>query len=150
MEYVDIFVALIFFSYCLSILLRLLYITYQHSRFEFNEHKVSFIVNAAALITSIPLIMLGIYYWMTDFNGFEVNQWEFYIYYISHTLPTVIYIFIRPDEDCFNCFNRQAPRTYSYFQYTVSEIRRRDFSESDLFNNLDVYGTSSRPSTETG
>ena len=138
LEICDCVIAPILFIYALTILVKLLNRAKQHSHFEFHEHKVHLIVYALSLIISIPLIMLGIYFWMTDFEYFIVERWEYYVYFCSHILPTVVYILSRPDEDCFNCFNRQAPQTYSCFQYTRQEIRQRNMSDAELIEHFEV------------
>ena len=83
------------------------------------------------LLISQPLILLGTVFWLSDADGFEFNRWEFYVYWLSHSLPMFVFIFIKPREDCFNCFNRQAPAVFSCFQFTLTEIRERSYSDTD-------------------
>ena len=51
------------------------------------------------------------------------------MYFAASVLPAVAYIFTRVDHDCFNCFNRLAPRRYSFFQFSEKERVSKCISE---------------------
>ena len=106
MEILDAFTGPLFLFYTCCVLCKLLHITRRHSRYEYNLHKTGFILMSVTLLISQPLILLGTVFWLTDADGFEFNRWEFYVYWLSHSLPMFVFIFIKPREDCFNCFNR--------------------------------------------
>ena len=106
MEVLDAFIGPGFMVYIFYVLCKLLIITRRNSVYEYHQHKAGFILMSIALVTSQPLILLGTVFWLTSKDGFEVNRWEFYVFWLSHSLPMMVYIFVKPREDCFNCFNR--------------------------------------------
>ena len=70
------------------------------------------------------------------------------MYFSASVLPAVAYIFTRVDHDCFNCFNRMAPRPYSFFQYRSSErlsktLTDRESMLDDSFENMQLRASRS-------
>ena len=48
----------------------LLYIARKYSRFEYNNHKVYTTLMSIGLLMCYPLQMIGIYYWIVNFDGY--------------------------------------------------------------------------------
>ena len=111
-----------------------LYIARTYSRFEYNKHKVYTTLMSFGLLMCYPLQMIGIYYWIVNFDGYIDTRWSYYTYFVSRALPSIVCILTRPDEDCFACYNRCAPQKYSTFQFSNEEIFRKacGFTEDEL------------------
>ena len=117
----DIANASMLFCYCLYVVVKLFIYMRIYSRFEYDKHKIILSCNLTGMLLSLPLVIVGKYYWYVDFCEYIHYRGFFYLYFISAVLPAACYIFTRPDHDCFNCFNRIAPQTYSWFQYPKCE-----------------------------
>ena len=111
----DVINAGLLWLYVVFVVVKLFSFMRKYSRFEYNKHKLLLTCNFLGLLISLPLCMMGKYFWIVDFCKYVHFRGFFYMQFISCVLPATTYIFTRADHDCFNCFNRIAPRPYSCF-----------------------------------
>ena len=116
---------------CLIYLLYVIVLLWKHSyasyRFEFYKHRVFFIIFSICMLTCMPSILLESIYWSVDTSKWTISSYTsgrilLYVDYLLHTVPTLIFALFKPNEDCFNCFNRLAPQRYSRYQYSVYDL----------------------------
>ena len=117
------------FCYCLYVVVKLYIYMRIYSKFEYDRHKRMLTFNLTGMLLSLPLVIVGKYFWYVDFCEYIQYRGFFYMYFISCILPAAFYIFTRADHDCFNCFNRIAPQTYSWFQFPNNSKLLLAFSE---------------------
>ena len=67
-------------------------------------------------------------YWLTDLKVKIESNIVYFGNSVAHTIPAVLVLVVKPNEDCFTCFNRCAPARYSYFQYTVATLLTKRIS----------------------
>ena len=97
------------FCYCLYVVVKLFIYMRIYSKFEYDRHKCLLTCNLTGMLLSLPLTIVGKYFWYVDFCQYVHYRGFFYMYFFSCILPATFYIFTRADHDCFNCFNRIAP-----------------------------------------
>ena len=115
--------------YILYIFIKLFSVMRNYSRLEYERHKVPLALNFLGLLVSLPLCICGKYFWLVDYCVYIDYRGFYYMYFISSILPPVAYIFTRVNHDCFNCFNRIAPRRYSFFQLSRSDRLSKSLSD---------------------
>ena len=81
-----------------------------------------FVVVSISLWLSLPLVFTDLLMFMHNTALYGDIRFGYYSDCFAKTLPCFVYLFMRPAEDCFTCFNRLAPQTYSALQYSQGEL----------------------------
>jgi len=118
----DIIVVFTCFVYFFFVIINLWRSTYSKFRFEFHQHKRFFIVFYLGMFICLPFVLLEMIIWMTDFNSYLEARFVVYFGYAAHSIPSLLCAVAKPNEDCFNCFNRVAPQRYSTYQYKDADL----------------------------
>ena len=61
-------------------------------------------------------------FWLKDLSVRIESDYVYFFSSLSHTIPAALILFVKPNEDCFTCFNRCAPDRFSYFQFSLSNL----------------------------
>jgi hypothetical protein len=85
---------------------------------EFKEHRVSFLLNEIGVIVSIPLIVFNFSFTICFSTYSATHIYLSYVYFISRTLPPLIYLITKRNEDCLKCFNKDHALRFSIYQFT--------------------------------
>ena len=80
-----------------------------------------FVLNSLGLLTALPLVIDGLIVFMNSYENYLELRYIYYEDFVAKILPSLIYIVTKKNEDCFNCFNRLAPQTFSIVQYSADE-----------------------------
>ena len=59
---------------------------------------------------------------MISFKNYLEARFVVYLGYAAHSTPSILCAVAKPNEDCFNCFNRLAPQRYSVYQYKDGDL----------------------------
>ena len=98
--------------------LRLVWLSWRYSRHEARKHMSFFLINSIGLITGQLLYMIIIVVSYIDPNFYLSWRMGYYYDWLSQLWPALIYMLTKRNEDCFGCFNRLAPQTYSVIQFS--------------------------------
>ena len=107
------------FSYFAYVIINVQIRTFSRFRFEYYRHQAYFFILFVGILIGMPLVLMDLVYWQISFDGYLSARWLFYLCFMAHSIPALICIFAKPNEDCFNCFNRLTPSQYSVYQYTI-------------------------------
>ena len=108
--------------YVIFCFIRLIVFAWKYSRLEAREHMWYFMVVSASLGFSLPLVINNLLMFMHKAALYGDIRFVYYSDCIAKTLPCAVYLLMKPSEDCFTCFNRLAPQTYSVLQYSREEL----------------------------
>lgn len=72
-----------------------------------------FVITSLGLLLALPLVINDLIYFMYNTNTYADWRYGYYFDWLAKTLPSMVYLIGKRTEDCFNCFNRLAPQTYS-------------------------------------
>ena len=72
-----------------------------------------FITNTLGMLLALPLIINDLITFIFDYDEYTTLRWVYYQDNFAKILPSLVYIATKKNEDCFNCFNRLVPQTYS-------------------------------------
>lgn len=107
--YFDLFFILLIFIYIFFVMGFLIQQTYVAFRYEFKRHQMYLYVLTFFLFLCLPLFVGEMAFWIKDEDKVIQSRYIYFGSYIAHTIPSVLIILARPNEDCFTCFNRVAP-----------------------------------------
>ena len=124
MLYCDCTYASLLYIYEIMCMVRLIYFSWKKSRLEAKAHMKYFVLNSLGMLLALPLIINGLVVFIREYDMYTWKRWVYYQDYFAKMLPSLIYICTKKNEDCFNCFNRLAPQTYSIFQYSQEDLLR--------------------------
>ena len=110
------------FTYFFHVIFILWRQTYKNFRFEYHKHRCFFVIFSIGMIICLPFVLLEMIYWMLGFDSYLEARFVVYFGYAAHSVPSLLCAIAKPNEDCFNCFNRVAPQRYSTFQYTDADL----------------------------
>lgn len=79
------------------------------SRYEAKHHMNYFIAVSLGLGLCFPFVIYDLLIFKEDPTGYSNWRFGYYTDWFAKTLPCVVYLLMKPAEDCFNCFNRLAP-----------------------------------------
>lgn len=108
------------------------------------------------MIICLPLVLLEMVYWMIGFITYLEARFVVYFGYAAHSTPSLLCAIAKPNEDCFNCFNRVAPQRYSTFQYKDADLltlyleqdEQRDIMRRVTFTETEIdINHTSRPNS---
>ena len=77
---------------------------------------------SVGIVVCLPLVLLEIGSWYFNFDNYLDKRYMEYIGFVAHTLPSLLSVLLKPNEDCLNCFNRIAPQRYSIYQFTNVDL----------------------------
>ena len=123
MLYCDCTYASLLFFYEIWTMVRLICFSWKKSRLEARAHMLYFVLNSLGMLLALPLIINGMLVFISKYDEYTTLRWVYYQDNLAKILPSLIYIATKKNEDCFTCFNRLAPQTYSILQYTQQDIR---------------------------
>ena len=128
--YIDSIIIIVSFGYLFFVLFMLLTRIHAKFRFEFKRHIIYLATVTFAMLLCVPFDILYMKEWMDLSNEIESerSRLAYYGSNIAKLVPTLLILFVKPNEDCFNCFNRLAPERYSYFQYSISNLLNKRLS----------------------
>ena len=118
MLYCDTIYVSLLFMYVIWTMIRLICFSWKKSRLEARAHMPYFVLNSLGMLLALPLIFNGTIIFLTHYDTYTSLRWIAYENYLAKILPSLVYICTKKNEDCFTCFNRLAPQTYSILQYT--------------------------------
>ena len=101
--------ACMLFFYEVFVVIRLIYFSWKYSRHEARQHMTYFVLNSIGLLTALPLVIDGLFVFIYSYDEYSDLRWIYYEDFVAKTVPSLIYILTKKNEDCFNCFNRLAP-----------------------------------------
>ena len=110
------------FLYMIAFNLRLICYSWRFSRHEAKQHMFYFVTNSIGLLLSLPLVIDGLLVFINHYEEYTLIRWVYYEDFVAKSMPSLVYLLTKKNEDCFNCFNRLAPQTYSVLQYTKTEL----------------------------
>ena len=61
------------------------------------------------MLFCLPLVLVEMVKWMISFSTLLEARFVVYLGYAAHSTPSILCAVAKPNEDCFNCFNRLAP-----------------------------------------
>mgnify|MGYP001626840315 CR=1 FL=1 len=122
MLYCDCVYASLLFIYMLYCCVRLIYLSYKYSRLESLNHMFYFVVGSLGLLFALPIVINDLLYFLTHTDTYTSWRLGYYLDWLAKTLPSVVYLICKRNEDCFNCFNRLAPQSFSIIQYSKVEL----------------------------
>lgn len=105
--------ACLLFIYMLYCNIKLIYMSHKYSRLESNNHMRYFVITSLGLLLALPLVINDLIYFMYNTNTYADWRYGYYFDWLAKTMPSMVYLVSKRTEDCFNCFNRLAPQTYS-------------------------------------
>ena len=117
--------AVLLYLYMIWTIARLICYSWRFSRLEARSHMFYFVVNSIGLLLSFPLVIDGLYVFINHYDEYTLIRWVYYEDFVAKSMPSLIYLLTKKNEDCFNCFNRLAPQVYSDLQYTATELREK-------------------------
>ena len=120
--YSDIAVIIVTFAYFFYVIINVQRQAYLRFRYEYYTHQTYFIIFSMGMFLCMPLVLLEMVYWQISYEKYEETRWIYYVSFLAHSIPTVICIYAKPNEDCFNCFNRVTHLRYSINQYTMQDL----------------------------
>ena len=123
MLYCDCTYACLLYNYEIYTIVRLIIYSWKKSRLEAKAHMSYFVLNSLGMLLALPLIINGLVSFIRNYDEYEWKRWVYYQDYFAKMLPSLIYICTKKNEDCFKCFNRLAPQTYSIIQYSTKDLR---------------------------
>ena len=106
------------FMYCIFCVSRLIIFAWNYGRLEARKHLTYFITVSLSLGLSLPLIIADLLVFMNKTNMYGDIRLTYYSDNIAKALPCAFYLLMKPAEDCFSCFNRLAPQSYSVIQFS--------------------------------
>ena len=109
---------------------------------EYQDHRVSFLLNEIGVILSIPMIILTNYFTLFNLSYVEGHIFWQYVYFISRTLPPLVYLVTKRNEDCLKCFNKDQNIRYSIYQYSAEELKYNKIKGPTIFIALKSIGAS--------
>ena len=123
MLYCDSTYAALLFIYVGFAIIKLIWSSWKHSRFEAKAHMVYFVASSLGLLTALPLIVDNLIVFSQNTADYSEMRLPSYEDFVAKVLPSLVYFVTKKNEDCFNCFNRLAPNRFSIFQFSKSEIK---------------------------
>ena len=97
------------FVYIIYMGLKLICSAWTSSRYEAKHHMKYFVVVSLGLALSLPLVINDLLLFHENTTRYANWRIGYYTDWFAKTLPCIVYILMKPAEDCFNCFNRLAP-----------------------------------------
>ena len=141
---------LVFFIYVYFIYVVTLYLrqTYNHYRSEYFKHRTVLLMSCCSMLLVFPVDIINLFFLQYS-PGDAIIRMAYYLTFVAHSLPTLLLICFKPNEDCFNCFNRCTPKRYSIFQFSADDLLNRRLSDDEqteisrhsLARNLDSFKT---------
>lgn len=111
---------------------------------EFKEHRLSFLLNEIGVIVSIPLIVFNFSFTICFSTYSSTHIYLSYVYFVSRTLPPLLYLVTKRNEDCLRCFNKDQALRFSIYQFTQEELKYFKYEEPGVFYALKLLGTANR------
>ena len=68
-----------------------------------------FVTNSIGLLLSLPLVIDGLLVFINHYEEYTLIRWVYYEDFVAKSMPSLVYLLTKKNEDCFNCFNRLAP-----------------------------------------
>ena len=102
---------------------------------------MSFLLNEIGVIASIPLIVVNFSFTICYTEYSQTHIYLNYIYFISRTLPPLLYLVTKKNEDCFRCFNKDQQLRFSIYQFTKEELKYFKYEQPDVTYALRLLGT---------
>ena len=96
----------VYFFYVMALVITL---TYKRFRYEFYKHRTFMFVFSLGIFICLPLVCLEVKNWYVSYSNYLATRYVHYIGFIARTLPSLLSVLLKPNEDCLNCFNRIAP-----------------------------------------
>ena len=118
----DIIITVCCFAYFFFVIFHLWRQTYAKFRFEYNKHRCFFVIFSLGMLFCLPLVLVEMIQWMISFSTLLEARFVVYLGYAAHSTPSILCAVAKPNEDCFNCFNRLAPQRYSIYQYKDADL----------------------------
>lgn len=118
----DSILLVICFTYFFYVMFLLILRTRKAARFEYLRHRYFIFVFGAGILICLPLVLLDILFWVKNYSDYPDRRMLHYGAFIAHTLPSLLQVLLKPNEDCLNCFNRVCPQQYSIFQFTNLDL----------------------------
>ncbi len=109
MLYCDTAYASVLFLYMLYCSLKLMIYSSKYCHFESRNHMCYFVLTTIGLLLALPLVINDLLYFVANTDEYSTWRWGYFQDWMAKTLPSVVYIIGKRNEDCFNCFNRLAP-----------------------------------------
>lgn len=110
------------FLYEIFCMAKLIYFSWTYSRHESRQHMPYFVFNSLGLFLALPIVINDLLFFALHTASYGDWRIGYYLDWFAKTLPSAVYILTKKNEDCFSCFNRLAPQTYSVIQYSPSEL----------------------------
>lgn len=101
------------FVYFFYVMLLLILRTRRTARFEYLRHRYFIYVFSSGITICLPLVLLDIFFWLRDFDDYQDRRLLHYAGFLAHSMPSLLQVLLKPNEDCLNCFNRLSPQQYS-------------------------------------
>ena len=140
-----IYASLLFF-YEIFCVIKLICFSWKYSRHEARTHMSYFVLNSLGLLLALPIVINDLVFF--TFHTKDYDQWRlgYYLDWFAKTAPSLVYLLTKKTEDCFLCFNRLAPQTYSVIQYTKCELAHQDQTDRLSLVGLSLTNSHKRKS----